>query len=155
MNRSETAEIWLKRYAQKAAFVKEQIADTVGGDKVLVIEVHGSKLKTAGPRGMASVLYEDLGLAMPNRMAFNEQGAEITTRQLQELVIDRLLIIADDDRQVESLWQEVMQSDRWLSIPSVKKGRADLFQWSPLNEYTPLSNDLVLDEVLKLWRNRA
>lgn len=155
LNRGEAAETWLKRYAQKAAFVSEQITDTVGGDKVLVIEVRGSKLRAAGSRGMASVLYEDLGLAMPSGMILNEQGTEMTTRQLQDLAIDRLLIIADDGRQVESLRQEVMQSQRWQSIPSIKYGRADFFQWSPYNEYTPLSHDLVLDELWKLWRNRA
>jgi ABC-type Fe3+-hydroxamate transport system substrate-binding protein/AraC-like DNA-binding protein len=155
LNRVEAAEAWLDRYDKKAAFIRKQMAGTLGKEKVLVIEVYGQRLKIAGLRSMASVFYEDLGLAMPDGMTLKELGEEVSITQLQEMDIDRLYIAMDGGRQLEGLRQGVMQSENWRSIPAVQNGCVDLFPWSPFNEYTAFSHELVLNEVLRLWQNRT
>lgn len=155
LNRVEAAEAWLDQYDKKAAFIRKQMVGTLGKEKVLVIEVSGQRLKIAGLRSMASVFYEDLGLAMPDGMILKELGEEVSITQLQEMDIDRLFIAMDGGRQLEGLRQGVMQSESWRSIPAVQNGCVDLFPWSPFNEYTAFSHELVLNEVLRLWQNRT
>lgn len=68
---------------------------------------------------------------------------------------DRLLLIVDDDALAQAAWQELRQAEAWGQLKAVRNKRIDYLPSYPWTEYTAFTQDLVLDEVLKLWRNRA
>jgi ABC-type Fe3+-hydroxamate transport system substrate-binding protein/AraC-like DNA-binding protein len=155
LNRTEVAEAWLERYERKAAMVKEQIANTIKEDRLLIVKVHGDRLEVLGPHSIASVFHEDLRIAQPSGAERLWRGPSVTVERLSELDADRLLLIVEEDAQSQAGWRSLMRHEQWRGLPAVRSGRVDYFPASPLNEYTAFTHELVLDEVMKLWRDRA
>jgi len=155
LGRIKLAEAWLERYDQKVKLVKEQIAGTIKENRLLIVKVHGDKLEVPGPRSIATVFHEDLCIARPPGVEQLWQKQVITLEDLSQLEAERMLLIVDEDPQSRSAWELLMQREQWRNIAAVRNGRVDLLPTSPLNEYTAFTHELILDEALKLWRDRA
>lgn len=55
MDRSDIAEVWLQRYEEKVTVIKNQLADSIRKDKLVVLKFCGEELQVLGPRSIASV----------------------------------------------------------------------------------------------------
>ncbi|WP_042167821.1 hypothetical protein [Paenibacillus gorillae] len=75
--------------------------------------------------------------------------------QLPEFEADRLLIIVGNDALSQSNWRALLNSEIWRGLTAVINNRIDFLPAYPWVEYTAFTYELLLEEVLKLWRYRA
>lgn len=155
LRRTEVAEAWLDRYERKAELVREQIADSVKKDKLLIARVRGEELQVLGLRSIAAVFHEDLRLPHPIGAEQLWDRDTVSLEQLSELEADRLLIIVDEDPQSQAGWKSLIRRRQWRLLRAVRNGCVDLLPASPLIEYTAFTHELLLDEASKLWRDRT
>ncbi|MBD2846538.1 AraC family transcriptional regulator [Paenibacillus sp. IB182496] len=155
LDRSAIAELWLARYTEKAAHVRARIATTVGEDKLLIVRLCGTRLELPGNRSMAEVFYTDLQLHAPPTLSQDAAAAELSCERLAELEADRLLVFVGTDAASQSAWRALTRTACWSALPAVRSGKIDTLPAGPLSEYTAFTHELLLDEALKLWRDRA
>ncbi|MFC4598392.1 ABC transporter substrate-binding protein [Cohnella hongkongensis] len=155
LGRTEVAEAWLDRYERKAELVREQIADSVKKDKLLIVRVRGEDLLVLGLRTIAAVFHEDLRIPSPVGAEQLWGRETVSLEELSELEADRLLLIVDEDAQSQAGWKSLIRRQQWRLMRAVKKGCVDLLPANPLIEYTAFTHELLLDEASKLWRDRT
>lgn len=155
LDKTALADTWFEKYERKSRFVKEQIQYTIKKDTLLVIRVTGDTYHILGCRSLATVFYDDLHIAPPHDIDRLMPDHRVTPAELAKYDADRLVIILDDDARSQLGWQLLMQSEHWRNLKAVRNGRIDFLPTYPWIEYTAFTHELVLDEVLMLWRNRA
>jgi AraC-like DNA-binding protein/ABC-type Fe3+-hydroxamate transport system substrate-binding protein len=155
LNKKGAAEAWLEHYERKARFVAEQITPEIHGESLLILRFNGSGLAMMGSRSIQTVFYEDLRLQPAVGVDFIKNNQQITIAQVAEYTADRLLLFIDEQAHPKISKQMLMRSEEWRAIPAVRNGRVDMLPAYPWTEYTAFTNELMLDEVLKLWRDRT
>ncbi|WP_138754555.1 AraC family transcriptional regulator [Paenibacillus sinopodophylli] len=155
LGKSSVAETWLENYERKARFVSEQIKGVNSNERLLILRISGERYTALGRRSIATVFYDDLQLRSARSDDHMQTDQPISAAQLEELDADRLLLLIDEDPLSQSSWQALMLSDQWRSLNAVREGRLIFLPSYPWIEYTAFTHDLILDEVLKLWRDRT
>lgn len=155
LDKTTVAEIWLDNYERKARFVREQVKHTVKDDSLLILRITGDRYNVMGYRSLDTVFYDDLHIVPARGVDRMKPGQQVTPAQLEDFDADRLLLILDEDALSQASWQSLMHSESWRGLKAVRKGRIDLLPPYPWIEYTAFTHELILDEVLKIWRNRA
>ncbi|MFE6076459.1 helix-turn-helix domain-containing protein [Paenibacillus sp. NPDC057886] len=155
LGKSSIAELWFEKYERKSTFVREQIQSTINEDTLLVLRVTGEHYNILGHRSLTTVFYDDLHITPANGIDPSKPDYQVKPAELAAYDADRLLIILDEDARAHSSWQLLKRSEAWRNLKAVKNRRVDFLPTYPWVEYTAFTNDLVLDEALKLWRNRA
>lgn len=154
MNRLEAAEVWLERYEQKAAVIRSQLSKQVRQDRLIVLRVHGSEVQVMNPQTIASVFYNDMQLMAPEGMEYIWHNPHFNICDLAELTIDRALLIISEDEESRQTWASIQQSEVWKATKAAQNDCIDMLIPSVLLDYTAFTHELMLDEVLKLWRYR-
>lgn len=149
------AEAWLERYERKAGFFRKPIAERLGDTRLLVLRSEGGRLILPGRYSIASVFYDDLLIRPPAEWARAEKDTEIAAEELAQWGIDRILMIVAQDEASQNGWRRIARTAAWKTIEAVRSERVDGFPDDLLGEYTAFAHDLVLDEVLTIWRDRA
>jgi len=155
LNKKGAADAWLEHYERKARFVAEQITPDIFGERLLILRMNGAGLEMLGNRSIQTVFYDDLRLQPAVGDAYGKRDIQITISEVAEYTADRLLLFIDENGHPEISKQALMRSEKWRIIPAVRNGRVDVLPVYPWTEYTAFTNELMLDEVLKLWRNRT
>lgn len=155
LDRSEVAEAWLAGYAGKAQHVRSRISAVADHDRLLILRLHGERLQLPERHSVATVFYDDLRFAGPEEPVQTGIDGAISAERLTRLGADRILVILEEDNASQSAWQSLARSEPWLDLPAVRNGKVDTLPANPLYEYTAFTHELVLDEALKLWRDRA
>lgn len=155
LNKKGAAEVWLEHYERKARFVAEQITPDIHGDRLLILRINGAGLEMMGNRSIQTVFYDDLRLQPAVGIEYIKKIRQITIAQVAEYTADRLLLFIDENVHPKISKQTLMRSEEWCAIPAVRNGRVDVLPVYPWTEYTAFTNELMLDEVLKLWRDRT
>ncbi|PQP81958.1 hypothetical protein C0Q44_20055 [Paenibacillus sp. PCH8] len=154
MNRSEIAEVWLQRYEEKAKIVKNQLADIIRQDRLIVLKVYGEELQMLGPRSIASVFYVDMQMEGPEGIETFWDSGTVAIKELSSLDFERILLIVGEDEISKQTWSAVRKSEDWNELLAVQNGRMDILMSSVLLDYTAFTHELMLDEMLKLWQDR-
>ncbi|MFC4306680.1 ABC transporter substrate-binding protein [Cohnella boryungensis] len=153
LGRTAVAETWLNHYERKARTASEQIKNVIKDDSLLILRICGGRITVLGSRSIRTVFYDDL-LVVPAR-GVNEMSDEkqVSPAQLMDFDADRLLLIVDEDALSKSSWKSLADSELWNNLKAVRNGRVAFLPPYPWVEYTAFTNELLLDEALKLWRN--
>ncbi|WP_161557003.1 AraC family transcriptional regulator [Paenibacillus amylolyticus] len=154
MNRFEAAEVWIERYEQKAAVIRSQLSKQVRQDRLIVLRVHGPEIQVMSPQTIASVFYNDMQLMAPEGMENIWHKPHFNISDLAKLTIDRALLIVSEDDESRQTWAKIQQSEVWMETKAAQNDGIDTLIPSVLLDYTAFTHELMLDEVLKLWRHR-
>ncbi|WP_338539991.1 helix-turn-helix domain-containing protein [Paenibacillus tundrae] len=154
LDRSDIAEVWLKRYEERAAQVKEELAVTIREDELLVLKVYGEHLQVLSSASIASVFYEDMEMNAPAGAETLWNKDSVTLQEVSTLHFGRLLLIIGEDETSKQTWTCLRASDEWNNIAAVRNGKMDVLMSSVLLDYTAFTHELMLHELLKLWHDR-
>ncbi|WP_128102493.1 helix-turn-helix domain-containing protein [Paenibacillus sp. DCT19] len=154
LDRSDIADVWLKRYEEQAAQVKRELAVTIREDELLVLKVYGEHLQVLGPGSIASVFYEDMEMNAPSGTEALWNKDSVTLQEVSMLHFARLLLIIGEDETSKQTWTRLRASDEWNNIDAVRNGKVDILMSSVLLDYTAFTHELMLHELLKLWHDR-
>ncbi|AZN41770.1 helix-turn-helix domain-containing protein [Paenibacillus albus] len=155
LDMSAIAEVWLTNYDRKARFVREEVRDTVKDDCLLILRISGEGCTILTSRSLATVFYDDLLLLPANGVDRMKPDQQVKPSELAAFAADRILLIVDENSQSQLTWQSLSNSEVWNSLDAVATNRVAVIPAYPWIEYTAFTNELILDEALKLWRNRA
>ncbi|WP_229692098.1 AraC family transcriptional regulator [Paenibacillus radicis (ex Gao et al. 2016)] len=155
LNKKGAADAWLEHYERRVRFVAEQITPDIYGDRLLVLRINEAGLEMMGNRSVRTVFYDDLRLQPAAGVEDTEKNRQVTIAQAAEFNADRLLLFIDENAHPSISKQTLMRSEQWRVIPAVRNGRVDVLPVYPWTEYTAFTNELMLDELLKLWRYRT
>lgn len=154
MDRSDIAGVWLQRYEEKVTVIKNQLADSIRKDKLVVLKFYGEELQVLGPRSIASVFYIDMQMDGPEGIETYWERGTVSIKELSVLNIERILLIVGDDETSRLTWSVVRKSEEWLELLAIQNGVIDVLLSSVLLDYTAFTHELMLDEILKLWQDR-
>lgn len=155
LDRAGAAEAWLERYGRKADFVRTQLVERLGNIRLLVLKLAGMRLMLPKRYSVASVFYDDLRLEAPDELVRTEEDLEIEPELLSNWKFDRILMIVQQDEESQQTWHSLNRHNAWKQIEAVRLQRVELFPANLLSEYTAFTHDLILDEVLNIWRDPA
>lgn len=154
LDKTAAAETWLEKYDRKAIFVREQVQHVFKDESLLILRISGDRYNVLGKRSLGTVFYDDLHIMPVQNIDFLEDQP-ITLDQLAVCNPDRLLLIIDEDTVSQKSWRTLMNAKLWSDLRSVRNSRVDFLPAYPWVEYTAFTHELMLDEVLKIWRDRA
>ncbi len=155
LNKTAAAEIWLAHYERKARFVREQIEHNVQSDRLLILRITGEHYNVLGSHSLGTVFYDDLHIVPAHGVDLMKPDQQVMPTDLNRFEANRLLIIVDQDAQSQSSWHTLMNAEPWRNLNAVRDGRVDFLPSYLWVEYTAFTHDLMLDEALKLWRDRT
>ncbi|MEK0315545.1 helix-turn-helix domain-containing protein [Cohnella sp. 56] len=140
---------WLDRYDRRAQEVRERVGRVVGADAVLMLSVGGQGVSVCGRRA-GTLLYDDLGCAVPSGLGQDWWARPIEPEELAGIGADRMLVRLGQDEAARTAWERLTRADTWRDLPAVREGKVharvhDGFFAAPVNEYAaePLSRALL------------
>jgi iron complex transport system substrate-binding protein len=149
-NKEDTANKWLQNYEAKATKVGNTIKETYGKDKsYLSFLASGGQFYVFHGAGFGSVLYNDLGLKIPEGMPKQTDISlpVVTYEGLAAIKSDYIFVLAtkDDLAQLE-------KNPIWNNLPAVKNGKVVKLGASPyFNQgYSSIGRELLLDEIAEM-----
>lgn len=151
-DKEDEAKKVLENYEAKAAEAKKEIEDKVGNPSVAAIWLVGGKFFVVSENlSSGAVMYEDLGLKVPNVVKEISASGDsnwnaISLEKLVELDADYLFLINSDTASGSPSLSEAL----WKSVPAVKAG--NVFEFSPDESwlYTgAIANGQIIDNILK------
>ncbi|MFC7751081.1 helix-turn-helix domain-containing protein [Paenibacillus thermoaerophilus] len=155
LNREEAAERWIQRYERQAEFVRERIGKVLGGERILVLRIYGSRLHVYWNRGLEDVLRRDLRLEAADRGGSSVRNTPITLEQLRELNPDRMLLAVCPDTASRTYWLALQHSSAWWQLKAVRKRRVYPIPSDPWFEYSAVAVSRILDEALLLFTGKS
>ncbi len=149
-NKEEAANKWLQNYEAKAAKVGSAIKERYGKDKsYLSFLASGGQFYVFHGAGFGSVLYNDLGLKIPEGMPKQTDISlpVVTYEGLAAIKSDYIFVLAtkDDLAQLE-------KNPIWNNLPAVKNGKVVKLGASPYftQGYSSIGRELLLDEIAEM-----
>ncbi|SFF39794.1 iron complex transport system substrate-binding protein [Paenibacillus algorifonticola] len=131
------AAAWLEQYDQKAAEIKEKIAEHVGPDETFLFVRLQKDVQAASPNvHLAATLSKDLGLTYVAQLANQEESySALSLEALPELNPDHIFMTVgkstvshDDD--AEKLLADMKESAVWSSLKAVQSDNVHIMpQW--------------------------
>ncbi|WP_052675781.1 helix-turn-helix domain-containing protein [Paenibacillus sp. IHBB 10380] len=155
LDKTVEAETWLGKYDRKALFVREQVKHVFKDDSLLILRITGDRYNVLGNRSLGTVFYDDLHVVPVRGVDLLRPDQQVTPDQLADFDPDRLLLIVDEGILSQLSWRTLMNSKLWSDLKAVRNSRVDFLPSYPWVEYTAFTHELMLDEVLKIWRDRA
>lgn len=156
VGKEKEADEWLDRYEWKAAVLRKQLGNKLGGQTLLILGVGQGKLCVFGQRNLGSVLYGDLQLSAPAGIADIGHFKEIAPDELAAFEADRILLTCfrhdgstRTDQAVRRQLRGLFAHPQWRALSAVRKGQT--VNWLDsrhlYTSYNALSHDLLLDKM--------
>lgn len=148
--KQEAAEAWIEQYETKAAEAGEAIKEAYGEEtSYLSFLASGGQFFVFTGAGFGSVLYQDMGLAVPNGLPEQDSISlpVVTYEGLAEIEADYIFVMATDE-DLEQLEANAI----WNSLEAVKNEQVVILPASPyFNQgYSSIGRELLLDEIAEL-----
>lgn len=146
-NKVDVAQQWIADYEAKAEEIGNQIKETYGEETTyLAFLASGGSFYIFSGAGFGQVLYEDLGLAIPNGMPAQDNISlpVVTYEGLAAIEADYIFVVA-----TEADLAELESNSVWLGLPAVQNGNVIQLPSSPYfnKGYSPIGKLLLLDEI--------
>jgi iron complex transport system substrate-binding protein len=149
-NKEDVANKWLQNYEAKATKVGNTIKERYGkGKSYLSFLASGGQFYVFHGAGFGSVLYNDMGLKIPEGMPKQTDISlpVVTYEGLAAIKSDYIFVLAtkDDLAQLE-------KNPIWNNLPAVKNGKVVKLGASPyFNQgYSSIGRELLLDEIAEM-----
>ena len=134
-HKKEEAEKIIADYDAKAAEAKASLGDTAADKEVIIIRVRGG-LMNIYPTGvyLNPVLYEDLGLQVPEVIAKAEAQAELTLETLAEIDPDVIFLQFEtsENKDAPTALDDLQANPIFASLTAVKNGDVHVNTIAPL-----------------------
>lgn len=146
-HKTQEAEKWIEEYEKKANEIGTTIKQTMGEDtSYLSFLASGGQFFVFSGAGFGSVLYDDMGLAIPAGMPEQSDISlpVVTYEGLTAIQADTIFVIATEEDLAE-----LQANSIWNSLPAVKNKKVIVLPSSPyFNQgYSPIGRQLLLDEI--------
>jgi iron complex transport system substrate-binding protein len=149
-NKEDVANKWLENYEANASKIGNTIKETYGKDKsYLSFLASGGQFYVFHGAGFGSVLYNDMGLKIPEGMPKQTDISlpVVTYEGLAAIKSDYIFVLAtkDDLAQLE-------KNPIWNNLPAVKNGKVVKLGASPYftQGYSSIGRELLLDEIAEM-----
>lgn len=144
------AESWLTAYETKAAEAGAKIKETYGEDAAYMsFLASGGQFFVFTGAGFGSVLYEDMGLKVPEGIPEQSDISlpVVTYEGLASIKADYIFVMATEEDKAALEANAI-----WNSLPAVQNGQVVELTASPyFNQgYSPIGRELLLDEILEM-----
>lgn len=154
-DKEEEAESWLTAYETKAQEAGELIRETYGEDtSYLSFLASGGQFFVFTGAGFGSILYEDMGLAIPEGMPEQSDISlpVVTYEGLAAIDADYIFVMATEEDKAELEANAI-----WNGLPAVTNGNVVELTASPyFNQgYSPIGRELLLDEIVEMLHETA
>lgn len=151
LNRREVAEARLAQVEQRIAAAKAAIHARIGNETVAMVRVFAREYRLYGRGYSGPLLYEDLGLAMPQMV--KDSGAREVTRMsiegLSRLDADHILLMTEEHLAVSfQVRDRLAVHPLWAQLPAVRAGHVSLVP-DMLMRGGIISRELTLDLLVK------
>lgn len=148
--KQDAAESWIASYEEKALTAGEQIKAAYGEDtSYMSFLASGGQFFVFTGAGFGSILYEDMGLAVPSGMPEQSDISlpVVTYEGLAAIDTDYIFVMATEEDKAE-----LEKNAIWNSLPAVQQGNVIELTASPyFNQgYSPIGRELLLDEILEM-----
>lgn len=148
--KQDAAEAWIASYEEKALAAGEQIKAAYGEDtSYMSFLASGGQFFVFMGAGFGSILYEDMGLAVPSGMPEQSDISlpVVTYEGLAAIDTDYIFVMATEEDKAE-----LERNAIWNSLPAVQQGNVMELTASPyFNQgYSPIGRELLLDEILEM-----
>lgn len=155
LGKEEKAQSVLDSYKEKAKEKAEELAEVVEGESAAAIWMVNNSLFVVHPeRSSGAVLYEDLGLEIPevvSELSSDADWAAISLEELAKMNVDHLFFINSDGPNAEMLEDRL-----WQNIPAVQNEQ--VYEFGPETSwlyYGPIASEQVMDNVVESITNRV
>lgn len=153
LGKEEKAKSVLDSYEKKAEEKAAELAKVADGESAAAIWMVNNSLFVVHPkRSSGAVLYEDLGLAVPevvSELSSDADWAAISLEELAKMDVDHLFFVNSDGPNAE------MFEDRlWQNIPAVQNEQ--VYEFGPETSwlyYGPIASEQVMDDVVESITN--
>lgn len=143
VNAQSKAEDIIKAYDEKAAELAEKIQEAIGDKTVMVLGVNAKEVRYY-PSKSFPILYQELGMKMPQIGPSNPEKSEaIVPQTLIDIDADYIFVLNRDSK----AYDELQQTPIWNEIPAVKDGRIyEIDERIWLYGYGPIAFNAILDQ---------
>lgn len=149
----ETA-AWLDTYERKAETVREDLDHELAKGKLLIARISGQTITVLSNRSLGEVFYDDLHFIPASVVNRKLSHQTVTLEELGAADADKLLFIVDEDAKSQAVWSELRDKESWKQPDPAGYSRIEHLPPFPWTEYTSFTQELILDLVPSLWRNR-
>ncbi|TBL72706.1 AraC family transcriptional regulator [Paenibacillus thalictri] len=152
---AKEAELWLKRFEQKAAYARARLKREAGDEKVLVLSVLIDTCAIYSNRSIAEVLYGDLNItaAHPMEKGREDTSIPVSIEQLAAYEADRILVNARQESATLAYWKQVQGSLAWRELKAVRNNKVHMITSDPWREYSPLAHERIVGIAMRLFTN--
>lgn len=153
LGRERIADQTLSHLELRSAEVKEALQQTMGKRRITIMQVSHQSIRILGTAGhpLNELIYGDLDLkpGVPEIRDIWRQEMPPESLPLLEteyLFIHKHHVLAGS----ESMFQRLVQTNRWIQIPAVQNNNVKLIQnWFAMS-WTPLGRQMIMDELLEI-----
>lgn len=138
----------LEEYKEKVSSLKERLQAKLNGESVALLRPRDGEIRvhTAAHR-TGAILYNDLGLTVPESVAQQEDTAyHISLEALADVGADHYFLLTDD--MFKDQVQEFQNTTTWQSLKPVKQNHVytvDTTLW--IAYYGPIAINMIVDQV--------
>ncbi|MEK4149280.1 AraC family transcriptional regulator [Robertmurraya sp. FSL W8-0741] len=157
INKQREAADWMGHYEEKVLQMSCSIRKRIGSERILLLGINAAgELYIYGQRNLGSVLYQDLGLEIPEGVKNISHYQQVSLRQLATYEAERILLMSFqyDGKSLTKLKlakevERLFARAQWKQLPAVRQGKVfNLIGSGHLyTSYNPWSHNLLLDIV--------
>lgn len=144
------AEKWLKAYEHKLEEAKKRLHQVIYQDTFVGLRMVNNQLCLYCNNGMASVLYEDLGLAPAYQCDTPIYDKQITLEEIERMNPDHILMLVRQDRDTLENWIQLQNDPKWQAITAVHRKRVHIISSDPWREYSAHAQLRMLEQITRL-----
>lgn len=155
VSKEAEAESWLDGYARKAQKVRQLAEARFRAETVMLLRFTADGMYAYGQRNAGAVLYGDLRLACPDRLAAEELPQRLTPEELAAVDPEHMFLIAGRRQAADSFRDTLLRSELWRGLKAVRNRRLYPIADDPWVEYTAYNHARILDELSKMLGRRG
>ncbi|MFL0555347.1 AraC family transcriptional regulator [Paenibacillus barengoltzii] len=151
LNESWQARQWLQAYEFRLEQVKERLAQSLHQESMVIVRMKEDRLFLHCNRGMAGLLFDDLGLTPGYVGDMPCYNRPVTVEELGGIDPGYLLMMIRQDSETLEAWGRLQADPSWQSIRAVQRRWVKLLSSDPWLEYSAHAHLRMLDQFTELF----
>jgi ABC-type Fe3+-hydroxamate transport system substrate-binding protein len=154
LGREQQGDSWIQDYEHKVKLARQLMVKEVGKDTFIALRIYQKAIHIYCNPGIRDVLYEDLKLnsAITHSDLYND---EVTLAQLGQIDPDRILLLVCPEAESRSYWLSLQHTSAWRKLKAAQRGYVYPIPSDPWFEYSAVSINRMLDEMLLLFTGNS
>ncbi|THF76529.1 AraC family transcriptional regulator [Cohnella fermenti] len=155
VNADDEARVWLERYDEHAARVRERLHEALQGETVLIVSLYNDRFFLFPSIGMRDV-FADLALRAPEGAAAYGGNKCVSLAELSALEADHILLNVRQESVTLDHWERLRTTEAWQDVRAVRRGCVHHISSDPWREYSAhAAMRMVQDVYERLCDSRA